>query len=165
MPASVTLSAAAITVLRFEIKGWRSKAGCSRLPAYRELAAAGIMEVAPGSTSEFRFTDDGFKRREEILREAEIGIERERFEAPDASNLSRRRPKVRQGSRSRIRRGSRADHVNRPFFRELVDARIMVPVHAFVGGREAAYRFTYWGWERRFELAENRFVLPWICMI
>jgi len=30
-------------------------------------------------------------------------------------------------------------------YRELVAARIMIPLHSFVGGREAAYRFTYWG--------------------
>ena len=35
---------------------------------------------------------------------------------------------------------------NRPAYRELVAARIMIPVHSFVGGREAAYRLTYWGW-------------------
>jgi hypothetical protein len=42
---------------------------------------------------------------------------------------------------------------NRPAYRELVAARVMVPVHTFVDGREAEYRLTYWGHERRFELA------------
>jgi hypothetical protein len=42
---------------------------------------------------------------------------------------------------------------NRPADRELVAARIMIPRHSFIGGREAAYRLTYRGYERRFELA------------
>jgi hypothetical protein len=41
---TMTLSENAIAVLRFEIKGYHSKAKERRLPAYRELAAAGIME-------------------------------------------------------------------------------------------------------------------------
>src|SRR5437764_13762188 len=37
---AITLSADAVAVLRFEIKGWRAKDTARRLPAYRELAAA-----------------------------------------------------------------------------------------------------------------------------
>jgi hypothetical protein len=44
----VALSWDAVVVLRFEIKGWRAKNKESRLPANRELAAAGIMEPVPG---------------------------------------------------------------------------------------------------------------------
>ncbi len=90
----VALSPNAVAVLRFEIKGYRSKVPENRLPAYRELAAAGIMEPVPGSEAEYRFTHEGMVHREAIL-------ERE-----------------------------------------------------FVGGRESAYRLTYWGYERRFELSE-----------
>src|SRR3954451_22681453 len=88
MPESLRLSAAAVMALRFEIKGWRSKVDGRRLPAYRELSAAGIMEPVPGSDAEFRFTADGFARRGEILREQEERIERERYAPPDAGNLS-----------------------------------------------------------------------------
>ncbi len=41
MAVTVQLSDAAIAVLRFEIKGYRSKRPGRRLGAYRELAEAG----------------------------------------------------------------------------------------------------------------------------
>ncbi len=140
----IALSPDAVAVLRFEIKGYRSKVPGSRLPAYRELAAAGIMEPVPGSDTDYRFTEDGMKHREEILdREAER-IERDRHEPPDA-NLS-------EAARERLRLHLAGDRKvtdeNRPAYRELVAARIMIPAHSFVGGREAAYRLTYWGYER-----------------
>ena len=59
MPVEIALSENAVAVLRFEIKGWRAKNPESRLPAYRELAAAGIMEPVPGSEMEYRFTEEG----------------------------------------------------------------------------------------------------------
>ena len=88
MAVQTELSADAVAVLRFEIKGWRAKNKESRLPAYHELAAAGIMQPVPGSETEYRFTEEGMKQREEILRNAEDRIERERFEPPDIGNLS-----------------------------------------------------------------------------
>ena len=84
---TVTLSEAAVAVLRFEIRGWKAKRKGARLAAYRELAAAGIMEPVPGTEADYRFTDEGYARREEILREEEDRIERQRYEPPDA-NLS-----------------------------------------------------------------------------
>jgi hypothetical protein len=53
---TVTLSANAVAVLCFEIKGWKAKNPASRLPAYRALADAGIMELVPGSDRQHRFT-------------------------------------------------------------------------------------------------------------
>jgi hypothetical protein len=85
---TITLSEAAVAVLRFEVRGWKAKRKGSRLLAYRELAAAGIMEPLPGSETDYRFTEQGYTRREEILREEEDRIERARFEPPDPSNLS-----------------------------------------------------------------------------
>ena len=32
--------------------------------------------------------------------------------------------------------------------------RLSCPVHSFVGGREVEFRFSYWGYQLRFELAE-----------
>ena len=145
----IALSPDAVAVLRFEIKGYRSKVPGSRLSAYRELAAAGIMEPVPGSDTEYRFTEDGMKHREEIVEREAERIERDRYEPPDA-NLS-------EAARERLRLHLAGDREvteeNRPAYRELVAARIMIPLHSFVGGREAAYRLTYWGYERRFELA------------
>ncbi len=53
---TITLSGAAVAVLRFEVGGWKAKRKESRLPVYRELAAAGIMEPLPGSATDYRFT-------------------------------------------------------------------------------------------------------------
>jgi hypothetical protein len=148
---TVTLSAKAVAVLRFEIRGWKAKDPGGRLPAYRELAAAGIMEPVPGSEVEYRFTREGLEHREAILdREAER-IERERYEPPDASHLS-------EAARELLRTCAidgcpEGDETNRPAYRELVAARIMMPMGSFSKGDECVFRFTYWGHKLRLELA------------
>jgi hypothetical protein len=150
MSVEIALSEDAVAVLRFEIKGWPAKNKESRLPAYRELAAAGFMEPVPGSKLEYRFTEEGLRRREDLLAEAQDRIERERYDPPDASKLS-------DAARVLLRRmvlGERIEIMtaNRPAFRELAEARIIILRHTFAKGDESAYRFTYWGWERRFEI-------------
>jgi hypothetical protein len=71
---TVKLSENAVAVLRFCIKRYRMPATDRRLDAYRELAAARIMEPVPGSAFEYRFTGEGMEHREAILeREAEGG--------------------------------------------------------------------------------------------
>jgi len=143
---TVTLSESAVAVLRLEIKGWKKRVRDQDLPAYRELVAAGIMEP---EGERFRFTERGWSRRETILREEEERIERERYEPPDG-DLS-------HSAREQLRRhlvGDReVNEANRPAYRELVAARVMIPVHTFLGGREAEFRLTYWGFQRRHELA------------
>jgi hypothetical protein len=76
---TMQLSASALLVLRFRANNWRIKH--PRRDAYRELVAAGIM-VPDGE--DFKFTEDGWTRREECIAEAEEHIDRERFEPPDA---------------------------------------------------------------------------------
>ena len=92
MPQTFALSESAVAVLRFRVKGYRMKVIDRSLEAFRELAAAGIMEPVPGADgnpeADYRFTEDGWARRQELLSEAEERIERERFEPPDASHLS-----------------------------------------------------------------------------
>jgi hypothetical protein len=149
---TVTLSADAVAVLRFEIKGWRAKNKESRLQAYRELSAAGIMELVPGSDSQYRFTEEGMEHREAILEREADRIERERYKPPDANNLSE---PARELLRACIKDGfPEGDESNRPAYRELVKARIMIPMGAFSLGDECVFRFTYWGYKMRFELAE-----------
>jgi hypothetical protein len=102
------------------------------LAAFRELVAAGIMEP---DGEDFRFTTDGWTRRDEILRAAEERIERERFDPPDASNLS-------ESARGLLRRIASGDRVeitdeNRPAFRELAAARIIYLMHTFAKGDES----------------------------
>jgi hypothetical protein len=152
MSVELALSEHAVAMLRFEIKGWRAKNKESRLPAYRELAAAGVMEPVRGSDSEYRFTQEGLRRREELLTEAQDRIERERYEPPDASKLS-------DAARVLLRRivsGERVEitNENRVAFRELAAARTIVLRHTFARGDESGYRFTYWGWKQRFEILD-----------
>src|SRR4051794_9414226 len=114
---TVTLSESAVAVLRFEIKGWKAKDKEGRLPAYRELAEAGIMEPVPGSETDYRFTADGWARREEILHAEQDRIERERFEPPDVNNLS-------EAAKELLRICATGecpdgDETNRPAYREL----------------------------------------------
>jgi len=155
MPQTFALSESAVAVLRFRVKGYGMKVTDRSLEAFRELAAAGIMEPVPGADgnpeADYQFTEDGWARRQELLSEAEEQIERERFEPPDASNLSEA---ARELLRRRLAGDREVTDANRPLYRELVAARIMMPVHSFTGGREAAFHFTYWGWKRRFEFAQ-----------
>jgi len=92
MPETVALSESAVAVLPFRVKGYPMKVTDRSLEAFRELVAAGIMEPVPGADgdpeADYQFTEDGWARRQDLLSEAEERIERERFEPPDASNLS-----------------------------------------------------------------------------
>jgi hypothetical protein len=67
---TVTLSASAVAVLRFEIRGWKAKDPARRLPAYSELVAARIMiplgSFSKGDECVFRFTYWGHKLRFEL---------------------------------------------------------------------------------------------------
>ena len=83
---TIALSESAVATLRFRVKGLRTPVTEQRLPAFQELVNAGIME--PDRAREFRFTEDGWAHREEILHEEDERIERERYEPPDASHLS-----------------------------------------------------------------------------
>jgi len=147
---TLTLSANAVAVLRFEIRGWRAKNPAGRLPAYRELAAAGIMEPVPGLEVDYRFTREGLENGVAILEREAERIERERYEPPDTSRLSEAAKEL---LRTCITDGCpEGDEANRPAYRELVAVRIMIPVGSFSRGDECVFRFTYWGHKLRFEL-------------
>jgi hypothetical protein len=144
---TIALSENAVAELRFRVKGWKMPVTECRLQALRELVDAGIMEPADG---DFRFSEDGWARREELLHEAEERIERERFEPPDPGHLSEA---ARELLRRRLAGDQEVTDANRAAYRELAAARIMIPCHTFIGGWESAFKFTSWGWKRRFELA------------
>src|SRR5271166_573916 len=120
--------------------------------ALSESAVAVLMEPVPGADgnpeADYQFTEDGWARRQELLSEAEERIERERFEPPDASNLSEA---ARELLRRRLAGDREVTDANRPLYREVVAARIMYPVSTWVGGPESVFRFTRAGWERRQE--------------
>ena len=145
---TITLSAQAVAVLRFEIRGWKAKDPASRLPAYRELVEAGLMEPVPDSEADYRLTREGLERGEAILEQETERIERERYEPPDASQLSEA---ARELLRRRLAGDLEVTDANRPLYRELVAARIMYPVSTWAGGPESVFRFTPAGWERREE--------------
>ena len=145
---TVALSESAVAVLRLRVRGHKMPVTEQRRAAYLELVAAGIM--APDG-EEFRFTDDGWARRDQILDVEQDRIERERY-APPQGQLSR---KAKRLLRECVERGIPiGDRWNRPAFRELVKARVMVPCGSFTLGDECVFRWTYWGHRMRFELAE-----------
>jgi hypothetical protein len=152
MPGTFALSESAVAVFRFRVKGYRMKVNDRSREAFRELAAAGIMEPVPGADgnpeADYQFTADGWARRQVLLSEAEERIERERFEPPDASNLSKA---ARELLRRRLAGDREVTDANRPLYRELAAAQIMYPVSTWVGGPESVFRFTRAGWERREE--------------
>jgi hypothetical protein len=145
---TIALSESAVATLRFRIKGLRTPVTEQRLPAFQELVNAGIMEP---DGEDFRFTEDGWARREEILHDEYERIERERYEPPDASHLSE---SAKELLCRRLAGDRKVTDANRPVYRELVAARIMIPIHSFIGGSESVFHFTYCGWKRRFEFAE-----------
>jgi hypothetical protein len=143
---TITLSESAVACLRFRIKGFLLRD--QDMPAYSELVEAGIMEPSPGP--EFRFTAWGMEHREAILETESDRIERERYEPPSGDFSGAARALLR-----RIASGERVevDESNRPTFRELAADRVLTLGHTFAKGAESGYRFTYWGWHRRFALA------------
>jgi hypothetical protein len=146
---TISLSTSAVALLRFRVKKWPMKVREQDLAGYKELVDAGIM-VPDGD--DFKFTEDGWAQRHERLSEAEDRIERERYEPPDAGDLSNAaRELLRTCSGGNCPDG---DETNRRAYRELVKARIMIPLGSFTKGDECVFRFTYWGWRRRFEILD-----------
>ena len=68
---TVTLSQAALALLRQCLESGRSRVTPENLESYRELARAGVMYPVPGFVSgekaNFRFTDVGWAMRFELL--------------------------------------------------------------------------------------------------
>jgi hypothetical protein len=157
MPETIALSPAALAVLRFRTKGYRMPVTEQRLPAFRELVAAGIMEPvsdAEGNAeADFRFTTDDPIRHEAWLDSAEAYQRSLEPHLPERIDLS-------EAARSVLRRLVAGERVEvtaetKPVYRELAAAGIMAPLSTFAHGPESAYRFTHWGWERRFEWLES----------
>lgn len=146
------LSEAAVATLRLESSGRKRRIRDQDLPAYDELVEAGIMEPVPGPERAYRWTAEGEEHREAIVERETKRIERERFEPPDATDLS---DSARELLRQLIAGRVEVTDENRPALRELATARIVTLGHSFRDGRESDYRWTYWGWHRRFDLLDR----------
>jgi len=139
------LSASALAVLRFRAKKWRIKVNERSLAAFHELAAAGIM-VPDGD--DFRFTEDGWARRDELISAAEAHLHSLEPCLPDRIDLSR----AARTTLARYLAGNReVTDANRPAYRELARAGIMMSVGTFTKGDDCIFRFNRQGWERRHE--------------
>ena len=150
---TATLSESAVATLRLHDEGENAPARDGSLAAYQELVDAGIMELVPGSRRSYRLTAEGREQWGTIVERETERIERERFEPPDSRNLS---AAARELLRQLIAVRVDVTPENRPAFRELSAARILLLGHSFAGGPESAYRWTYHGWHRRLELLVGR---------
>jgi hypothetical protein len=154
MPEMIALSEFAVAVLRFRVKGYRTKLTDHSRDAFRELAAAGIMEAVPGRDgdpeADYCFTKEGWARRREYLDAAEahlLSLEPRLQDRIDLSEAARELvPVCAAGSIPD------ADDATRPIYRELAKAGIMMPIGTFTKGDDTVFRFTNQGWERRFEI-------------
>jgi hypothetical protein len=126
------------------------------LLAYRELVAAGIMEPvadAEGNAEagfRFRTDDPGWQTRRLDAAEAH-----QRALEPPLPQTIALSDAARDVLRKRLAGDDRVTDANRPGYRELAQAGIMVALHSFIGGNESAYRFTDQGWEPRLDLIEQ----------
>jgi hypothetical protein len=152
MPDTIALSNAAVAVFRLRMKGCRIRVSERTLDAYRDLAAAGIMEPVPDAAGnpevDFRFTTDDRVRREDWLRAAEAHQRSLEPRLPERIDLSDAAQDV---LGRRLAGDENVTAQNRPAYRELARAGIMFPVSTFAGGPESLYKFTSQGWERRHE--------------
>ena len=132
-------------MLRLRAKGLRLAVTERRLEAYRELADSGIMEP---DGADFRFTEEGWARREELISAGEAHLRSLEPRLPGRIELSRAASKtlVRHlaGDREVI-------DANRDAYRELARAGIMESVGTFIKGDDCVFQLTHQGWERRHE--------------
>jgi hypothetical protein len=142
---TIALSENAVAVLRFRVKGWRFPVRERDRDAFGELVEAGIMTP---DGEDFRFSDGGWARREELLAAAEAHLRSLDPRLPDRLDLSR-------AARRTLARHLAGDHevtdANRVDYRELARAGIMESVGTFTKGDDCVFQLTRQGWERREE--------------
>ncbi len=139
---TVTLSKSALAVLRLRAKGLRLAVTDRRLEAFRELADTGIMEA---DGDDFRFTEDGWARREELISAAEAHLRSLEPRLPEQIELSRA---ARRTLAQHLAGDTRVTDANRDAYRELARAGIMASVGTFIKGDDCVFQLTHQGWER-----------------
>jgi hypothetical protein len=146
---TVALSQSAVAVLRFRVKGWHFPVRDQDRDAFRELVDAGIMEP---DGEDYRFSEAGWARRDELLAAAEAHLRGLEPRLPDRLELSR-------AARRTLARHLAGDRevtdANREAYRELARAGVMVAVGTFTKGDDCAFELTRQGWERREELQQS----------
>ena len=147
---TITLSENAVAVFRLRVEGLRLPVTERRLPAFHELVNAGIMVP---DREDSRFTEDGWARREELIRAAEAHIRSLEPRLPERIEIS----KAVRKTLARYLVGDReVTDAIREAYRELARAGIMVSVGTFIKGDDCVFQFTLQGWERRHE-----WLRPW----
>jgi hypothetical protein len=142
---TVVLSKSALAVLRLRAKGLRLPATDARLEAYRELADAGIMKP---DGDDFRFTADGWARREETIDAAEARLRSLEPRLPERIELSRA---ARRTLARHLAGHKQVTDANRDAYRELARAGIMESVGTFIKGDDCVFQLTHQGSERSHE--------------
>ena len=145
MPDTFSLSETAVAVLRLRAKGLPLAVSDRRLEAYRALAKAGIMEP---NGEDFRFTGDGWRRREELITAAEAHLRSLEPRLPERINLSKA---ARQTLARHLAGDKEVTDANRDAYRELTRVGIMESVGTFTKGDDCVFQLTHQGWERRHE--------------
>jgi hypothetical protein len=155
---TVTLSESALAVLRLRAMGLRLPVTDRRLEAYRELAHAGIMQP---DGEDFRFTEDGWVRREELISASEAHLRSLEPRLPERIEHSRA---ARRTLSLHLAGDKEVTDANRDAYRELARAGIMVSVGTFIKGDDCVFQLTQQGWERRqeFQRPIHRSGLSWI---
>lgn len=141
----IALSRSALAVLRLRAKGLRLPATDRRLEAFRELADAGIMEP---DGEDFRFTEDGWARREELMSAAQAQLRSLEPRLPERIDLSRA---ARRTLARHLAGDKEVTGANRDAYRELARVGIMESVGTFIKGDDCVFQLTHQGWERRHE--------------
>ena len=142
---TMILSENAVAVLRLRARGLCLPVTAARLQSYRELVEAGIMEP---DGEEFRFTEDGWARREEFIGAAEEYLRSLEPRLPERIELSKA---ARKTLAMHLTGDKEVTDANRNAYRELARAGIMVPVGTFIKGDDCVFQLTHQGWERRHE--------------
>ncbi len=144
---TIALSETAVAVLRFRVKGWRFPVRECDREAFGQLVEAGSMQP---DGKDFRFTEGGWARRDELLAAAEAHLRSLEPRLPVRLKLS-------HAARRTLVRHLAGDHevtdANRENYRELARAGIMESVGTFTNGDDCVFQLSHQGWERREDVA------------
>ncbi len=138
----IRLSETAITVLRFELRGWAAKDPARRQDAYRELADAGLMEPVSPNSSSYRLCPSALHALPAILAQQEKLLRDERRPAPGLDSLSL--PALRLYERF-LNDSPHGWLVEEPSCVELVTQGVLFEAHPFNDDSRVASRLSYSG--------------------